>query len=78
MTWRRAVVADIASIIGDTLRIRSMHIKSRGGDEIVEDARFDAKLTKTDLPGDPVHPRWLFYYYCTHLRRIPDPTSSWT
>ena len=40
---------------------------------IVEDARFDAKLTKTDLPGEPVHPRWLFYYYCTHLRRVPDP-----
>ncbi|MDG2424049.1 MAG: PIG-L family deacetylase [Phycisphaerales bacterium] len=41
---------------------------------IVEDARFDAKLTKTDLPGEPCHPRWLFYYYCTHLRRVPDPT----
>ena len=41
---------------------------------IVEDARFDAKLTKTDLPGEPIYPRWLFYYYCTHLRRVPDPT----
>jgi bacillithiol biosynthesis deacetylase BshB1 len=40
---------------------------------IVEDARFDAKLTKIDLPGDPIYPRWLFYYYCTHLRRMPDP-----
>ncbi len=20
-----------------------------------------------------MHPRWLFYYYCTHLRRVPDP-----
>src|SRR5687768_9928822 len=35
---------------------------------IVEDARFDAKLTKTDLPGEPIYPKWLFYYYCTHLR----------
>lgn len=41
---------------------------------IVEDARFDAKLTKTDLPGEPIYPRWLIYYYCTHLRRVPDPT----
>lgn len=41
---------------------------------IVEDARFDAKLTKTSLPGEPIYPRWLFYYYCTHLRRVPDPT----
>ena len=42
--------------------------------KIVEDARFDAKLTKTDLPGIPIYPRWLFYYYCTHLRTIPDPS----
>ena len=41
---------------------------------IVEDARFDSKLTKTDLPGEPIYPRWLFYYYCTHLRRVPDPS----
>ncbi len=41
---------------------------------IVEDARFDAKLTKIDLPGPPIYPRWLFYYYCTHLRTIPQPS----
>jgi bacillithiol biosynthesis deacetylase BshB1 len=45
---------------------------------IAEDARFDAKLTKLDLPGDggkpPLYPRWVFYYYCSHLRRVPDPT----
>jgi bacillithiol biosynthesis deacetylase BshB1 len=40
---------------------------------IVEDARFDAKLTKIDLPGEPIYPRWLFYYYCTHLRWVADP-----
>ncbi len=40
---------------------------------IVEDARFDAKLTRTELPGRPIYPRWLFYYYCTHLRVIPQP-----
>ncbi|MEM7229533.1 MAG: PIG-L family deacetylase [Planctomycetota bacterium] len=40
---------------------------------IVEDARFDAKLTKIDLPGEPVYPRWLFYYYATHLRWVADP-----
>jgi bacillithiol biosynthesis deacetylase BshB1 len=41
---------------------------------IVEDARFDAKLTKIDLPGEPIYPRWLFYYYCTHLRWVADPS----
>jgi bacillithiol biosynthesis deacetylase BshB1 len=41
---------------------------------IVEDARFDAKLTKTDIPGEPIYPRWFFYYYCTHLRIVPRPS----
>jgi len=41
---------------------------------IVEDARFDAKLTKTDIPGEPIYPKWLIYYYCTHLRWLTDPT----
>jgi bacillithiol biosynthesis deacetylase BshB1 len=45
---------------------------------IVEDARFDAKLTKIRMPGDggaaPVYPKWVFYYYATHLRIVPQPT----
>ena len=41
---------------------------------IVEDARFDAKLTKIDLPGQPIYPRCLFYYYCTHLRHVANPS----
>jgi N-acetylglucosamine malate deacetylase 1 len=40
---------------------------------IVEDARFDAKLTRTNIPGRPIYPRWLIYYYCTHLRSVPNP-----
>jgi len=42
--------------------------------KIVEDARFDAKLTKIDLAGEPIYPKWLFYYYCTHLRVVPKPS----
>jgi len=45
---------------------------------IAEDARFDAKLSGLALPGDsgrpPLYPKWLFYYYCSHLRRVPDPS----
>ncbi len=48
---------------------------------IVEDARFDAKLTKIDMPapeglkaGRPIYPRWLFHYYATHLRITPAPS----
>lgn len=35
---------------------------------ICEDARFDAKLTKTDIPGAPWYPKRVIYYFCTHLR----------
>ncbi|MEM1213731.1 MAG: bacillithiol biosynthesis deacetylase BshB1 [Planctomycetota bacterium] len=40
---------------------------------IVEDARFDAKLTKIDLPGEPIYPKRLVYYFCTHLRIVATP-----
>ena len=41
---------------------------------ICEDARFDAKLTKSDIPGDPWHPKRVIYYFCTHLRMSFQPT----
>jgi len=43
---------------------------------IAEHARFDARLTKTELAGDPIHPRKLVYYFCTHLKAMPDPTFA--
>lgn len=36
--------------------------------KIAEDARFDAKLTKCDIPGEPCYPKRIIYYFCTHLR----------
>jgi len=41
---------------------------------IGEDARFDAKLSKTDIPGAPWHPKRIIYYFCTHLRMSFQPT----
>src|SRR5580704_9071934 len=41
--------------------------------ELIEAARFWSKLTKTDMPGEPFHPQRIFYYYCVHLRLIPQP-----
>jgi bacillithiol biosynthesis deacetylase BshB1 len=59
---------------------------------IVEDARFDAKLTKMEFPLVPglaevsasgsdgrgqqhrIYPKWLFYYYATHLRWVANPS----
>jgi bacillithiol biosynthesis deacetylase BshB1 len=41
---------------------------------IAEDARFDAKLTKSNIPGEPWHPKRIIYYFCTHLRMSFQPT----
>ncbi len=49
---------------------------------IAQDARFDAKLTKFDPPappgrapiGPPIYPKWIFFYFCSHLRNVPEPT----
>ncbi len=41
---------------------------------IAEDARFDAKLSKSTIPGEPWHPKRIIYYYCTHLRSNFIPT----
>jgi bacillithiol biosynthesis deacetylase BshB1 len=62
------------------------HPDHRAVTRIAEDARFDAKLTKMELPdpvdgwtgeshrlGEPIYPKWFFYYYATHLRLVADP-----
>jgi bacillithiol biosynthesis deacetylase BshB1 len=41
--------------------------------ELIEAARFWAKLTKSDLPGDPHYPERIFHYYCFHLRQVVPP-----
>lgn len=41
--------------------------------ELVEAARFWAKLTKTDLPGEPCYPERIFYYFSIHLKLVPQP-----
>jgi bacillithiol biosynthesis deacetylase BshB1 len=41
--------------------------------QLIEDARFWAKLTKTELPGEPHHPQRIYHYYCMHLKQHPQP-----
>jgi len=41
--------------------------------KLVEDSRFWAKLTKTDLPGEPVYPARIYNYFSVHLRLTPQP-----
>jgi len=40
---------------------------------LAEAARFWAKLTRTDMPGEPHHPRRMLYYFSIHLRIHPQP-----
>src|SRR5262245_9688397 len=42
--------------------------------KIAEDARFDAKLTKSSIPGEPWSPKRIIYYFCTHLRMSFQPS----
>lgn len=57
------------------------HPDHRAVTRSVEDARFDAKLTKVSMPtppgfdgiGPPVYAKWLFYYDVSHLRRVAKP-----
>lgn len=41
--------------------------------QLVDDARFWAKLSKTDLPGEPHHPRRIYNYFCIHLKQAIQP-----
>ena len=58
------------------------HPDHRAVTRSVEDARFDAKLTKVDMPappgvpviGPPIYPKWLFYYHVSHLRATITPS----
>jgi N-acetylglucosamine malate deacetylase 1 len=41
---------------------------------LIDDARFWAKLTKSDLPGEPHFPARVYYYFSIHLRIHPQPS----
>ncbi len=42
--------------------------------QLVDDARFWAKLTKTELPGQPHYPQRIYYYFSVHLRQFVKPS----
>jgi bacillithiol biosynthesis deacetylase BshB1 len=41
---------------------------------LVDAARFWAKLTRSDLPGEPHYPERILYYFSVHLRIHPKPS----
>lgn len=75
VTWsiaaRHQVAATFRGIRPDIVFLpypMDAHPDHRQVTQIVEDARFDAKLTKSDIPGEPYYPPRFIYYFCTHLR----------
>ena len=42
--------------------------------QLIEAARFWAKLSKSDLAGEPFFPNRIYYYFCVHLRQAVAPT----
>ncbi|WP_422931700.1 bacillithiol biosynthesis deacetylase BshB1 [Singulisphaera sp. PoT] len=42
--------------------------------QLVENARFWSKLSKSDIPGTPFHPSRIFYYFSVHLRIVERPS----
>ncbi|MFO0783675.1 MAG: PIG-L family deacetylase [Phycisphaerales bacterium] len=73
---RRKVAAVIRTFQAQVLFMShpdDAHPDHVAGAAIVRDARFEAKLTQTDLPGQPIYPMWLYHYYATHLRTVPQP-----
>lgn len=41
--------------------------------QLIDDARFWSKLTKSDLPGEPYWPPQIYYFWSIHLRIHPKP-----
>ena len=41
--------------------------------QLVEAARFWAKLTKSNIPGEPWYPERIYNYFCVHLKLLPQP-----
>lgn len=50
------------------------HPDHTAASELVDAARFWAKLTRTDLPGEPHYPLRIYYYFTVHLRLHPRPS----
>jgi bacillithiol biosynthesis deacetylase BshB1 len=68
---RRQLAAVYRKLRPDILFIpygQDAHPDHRQVTQIAEDARFDAKLTKSVIPGEPYHPPRVVYYFCSHLR----------
>ncbi|NDC62491.1 MAG: bacillithiol biosynthesis deacetylase BshB1 [Planctomycetia bacterium] len=79
----RATLRARAALAGVIRRVRprwlfaphwvDAHPDHTAATRLVEAARFWAKLTKCDLPGDPWHPERIYYYWSVHLKLVRNP-----
>ena len=83
----RSLVADLEgrrSLAGTIRQLRprylfapyweDAHPDHTAASALVDGARFWAKLTRTDMPGEPHFPERIFYYFSVHLRLHPRPS----
>jgi bacillithiol biosynthesis deacetylase BshB1 len=68
---RKKVAAHIRKYRPDVLLVQyhvDQHPDHIGASYLGTAARFYAKLTKSDIPGEPHYPRKILYYYTSHFR----------
>lgn len=74
---RKIVAAAIREVRPDYVfapYMEDAHPDHVAASRLVDAARFYAKLTKSDIPGEPCFPKRVIYYYPVHLRLRIQPS----
>lgn len=74
---REKVAEHIREIKPDILLVQTpldQHPDHIAASELGTAARFYAKLTKTEIKGEPFYPPKILYYYASHFKIIPSPS----
>jgi len=74
---RQKVAEHIREIRPDVMLVQThvdQHPDHIAASELGTAARFYAKLTKTEMQGEPFYPPKILYYFTSHFRLLPDPS----
>ena len=74
---RKKIAAEIRRVRPDYLFapwVEDGHPDHIAAGRLVEAARFYAKLTKSDIPGEPCYPLRVLYYFPVHIRLRVEPS----
>ncbi len=74
---REKVAEHIREIKPDIMLVQThldQHPDHIAASELGTAARFYAKLTKTEIKGEPFYPPKILYYYTSHFKIIPSPS----